>query len=221
MNLLDLIFPKKCVSCSRFGSFLCFDCTSNIEVLEAQVCSACYKSAFLGKTHPICKKKTSLDGVVSFYNYSGPIKAIVKNLKYRFTTDALTELSEKLNLKRNLLPDSSWTLLPVPLHQQRQNFRGFNQAELLGSLVSKKLNLSLDNQLLKRKLATKSQVGLSQKERKENIDKVFKVLGEVKDKNFYIFDDVWTSGATLKSIAKELKKAGAEKVWGLTLAHPR
>ena len=37
--------------------------------------------------------------------------------------------------------------------------------------------------------------------------------------NHIIVDDVVTSGATLKEAAKVLKKAGVEKVWGITLAH--
>lgn len=91
----------------------------------------------------------------------------------------------------------------------------------MGRIVAQKLNLSFDKSVLKRKLATKSQVDLSQQQRKENIDKAFEIIEEVRGKSFYIFDDVWTSGATLKSAAKTLKQAGAENVWGLTLAHPR
>jgi len=33
-----------------------------------------------------------------------------------------------------------------------------------------------------------------------------------------LFDDVWTSGATLREAARALKRAGAKRVWGLTIA---
>lgn len=221
MGLLDLLFPKKCVSCGKTGNYLCDKCTSEIEYLQVQICSVCYKAAIGGKTHPRCETRIGLDGIVSFCNYKGPVKKLIKNLKYRFTTDLSGEISDKLAFSSSVLPDKSWVMLPLPLHKSRENFRGFNQAEILGRIVAQKLNLSFDRSVLKRQLATESQVGLSQKQRKENIDKAFGVMREVRGKSFYIFDDVWTSGATLKSAAKTLKLAGAEYVWGMTLAHPR
>jgi predicted amidophosphoribosyltransferase len=33
-----------------------------------------------------------------------------------------------------------------------------------------------------------------------------------------IFDDVWTTGATIKECGKVLKRAGAKEVWGMTIA---
>lgn len=209
------------MGCRRIGSYLCKDCVGKIEYLKIQVCSVCYRSAIGGKTHPGCQKKTSLDGVISLSNYKRPIKDLIKSLKYNFTTDLLKEFSEKFSFEPDILPNKTWVLVPLPLYRARENFRGFNQAELLGKIVAQKLNLSFDRNVLKRKLDTKSQVGLSQKQRRENIALAFEALKEVNDESFYIFDDVWTSGATLKSAAKELKKAGAKSVWGLTLAHPR
>ncbi len=221
MGLLDLLFPKTCVGCGKLGEYLCERCVGQIEYLEVQLCSRCYKNAIGGKTHPKCETKFGLDGVVSFCNYKGTIREVIKNLKYRFTTALLGEVSKKIVFDPDLLPNKSWVALPVPLHKSRENFRGFNQAELLGKIMAQKLNLSFDSSVLKRKSETKSQVGLSQKQRKDNIALAFEVRGEVRGKGFYIFDDVWTSGATLNSVAKELKRAGAEYVWGLTLAHPR
>jgi len=220
MSLLELIFPKKCVGCNKLGSFLCQGCCEKIETLRTQICPFCYKNALRGQTHPACFKKDGLDGIISFYYYRGPVRALIKNLKYRFTTSLLSEVGKKLAFDENLLPSKTWALLPVPLTKQKQNYRGFNQAELLGKLVAEKLGLAVEKEILKKIKPTKSQVGLSRVQRRLNIEKSFEVVGKVKGQSFYIFDDVWTSGATLKVIARELKKAGAEKVWGLTLAHP-
>jgi competence protein ComFC len=197
MSWLDLIFPKYCVSCKKIGSYLCQTCQSKIEYLEIQFCSYCYRSAISGKTHANCRKRNGLDGVISLANYKDPVKALVKSLKYRLTTDLLSEFAQKFQFLP--LDDffQKFQLLPLPLH------------------------LIFEPDLLKREKATTSQVGLKQKERSKNISGAFTLNKKLEADRYLVFDDVWTSGASLKEAAKVLKKAGAEEVWGLTLAHPR
>lgn len=222
MGLLDLFFPKTCVGCKKLGIYLCFACLNSIEYLKEQTCCVCYKNSISGKTHSVCQTKTKLDGVVSLTSYSGVIKKLVKSLKYNFTTDLVKEVFEKINFDNPIITEKKdWVLVPVPLNKQRKNFRGFNQAELLGEVFAKKYSLKFDQTVLERSSSTSSQVGLSQKQRTENVKEAFRVRQKISDQNFFVFDDVWTSGATLKEIAKILKKAGAQSVWGLTLAHPR
>lgn len=221
MGLLNLLFPKTCVGCGKFGNYICENCLKRIEYLETQVCSECYKGAIGGQTHPYCQKRYGLDGVISVVNYKSPVREMVQQLKYRFTTSLLDEISEKLVFDKNLVRNKNWTVLPLPLHRSRQNFRGFNQAELLGKIVATKFDLNFDNTILIKTAKTKAQVGLTKNERKDNVANVFKVAKTIENNAYFIFDDVWTSGASLKSAASELKKAGAKTVWGLTLAHPR
>lgn len=76
---------------------------------------------------------------------------------------------------------------------------------------------------LKRVKKTRPQVGLDKEARKENIKGAFDLNQNHKsliidNPSFIIFDDVWTSGETLKEATKVLKRNGAKKVWGLTLA---
>jgi len=77
---------------------------------------------------------------------------------------------------------------------------------------------------LERVKKTKTQVGLTQTERQENIKDAFVLKKQVvlpfkNQKQVFLVDDVSTSGATLREAAKVLKKAGVAKVWGITLAH--
>ena len=94
---------------------------------------------------------------------------------------------------------------------------------MLANYLSDKYKIDQAPEILKRKRATKSQVGLSKVLRAENVRFAFECLDKdfVKDKRFLLFDDVWTSGATLKNAGGVLKRAGAKKVWGLTLARAR
>ncbi len=57
--------------------------------------------------------------------------------------------------------------------------------------------------------------------RRTNLKDAFTVTRTalVAGKNILLIDDVATTGSTLVAIAGELKKAGASRVWALTVAH--
>jgi len=111
-------------------------------------------------------------------------------------------------------------VIPVPLSSQRTNWRGFNQAELLGKIFARKKNLGFNHRVVERVINNPPQVGLDVGQREVNVEDIFRVVDRrlIKDKVLVVFDDVWTTGATLKSCGKILKREGARQVWGLTLA---
>lgn len=222
MNILDFIFPKTCVNCGRVGTYLCNDCVEEIESFGTQICPVCTKPSISGVTHPRCSTKLSLDGLHSFVYYRAPVTKALYRLKYKFVKDLAVDLLGNISLN---LPSflESYTLITVPLHVRRENWRGFDHTQELANIISDKLNLDHDTDILRRKKATKSQVGLSKKSRAENVRYAFEVVDKSKTngKNYLVFDDVWTSGATLRNCATTLKRAGARSVWGLTLARSR
>jgi predicted amidophosphoribosyltransferase len=73
---------------------------------------------------------------------------------------------------------------------------------------------------LRRKRATPPQTGLSVAARRENPRGAFEVVKpeEVRGRGIVLVDDVMTTGATLSACARALKRAGAGRVLGLTLA---
>jgi predicted amidophosphoribosyltransferase len=75
--------------------------------------------------------------------------------------------------------------------------------------------------LLIKNKSTASQVELKGDDRRQNLHGVFSlnpsyILSTIP--NILLFDDVFTTGSTLREAAKVLKRAGVEKVWGLTIA---
>lgn len=118
---------------------------------------------------------------------------------------------------------SESVFVPVPLHKKKLRKRGYNQAELLAKGLGKRFGLPVVD-CLQRVKETKTQVGLSKEERASNSRNAFAFNPAFQNnlrgiKQAFLVDDVVTSGATLRECAKVLKKAGVEKVWGLTLAH--
>ena len=115
---------------------------------------------------------------------------------------------------------NDFIFLPVPLFPLRQLWRGFNQTEVILTKICRQLNLPYRDDLLFRSRWTGEQAQLSAKKRRENVAKSFRVKkwARIRGKNFVVFDDVWTTGSTLKECIAVLKRKGAAKVWGLVLA---
>ncbi|MDO8260457.1 MAG: ComF family protein, partial [Candidatus Magasanikbacteria bacterium] len=196
MNFLDFIFPKKCVSCGQFGSYICSVCLLKIELIVNPVCPVCQRQAIGGKTHPGCHNKYSLDGLVVGFRYRGPIKLAISRIKYRWIWDIAYTVIDLLSERiwKFSIPQE-FVLVPVPLHARRKNWRGFNQAELICQILAKKFECRTEN-LLKRQLETKTQVGLTRDERKKNIKNAFSVnFSGVRGRTIILVDDVYTTGA--------------------------
>ena len=229
MSILDFIFPKRCVNCRKFGEYICTNCFSFIAFHDSGVCIVCQRASIGGLTHPVCRGKYTPDGVFSSLVYKGVVKKLVYKFKYNPNlTDLKTVLDdlfyEGIIQKEALhkVLGSNSVLVPIPLYKSKIRKRGYNQSQILAKGLGKRLNISVLD-CLERVRDTKTQVGLKKEEREENIKGAFKIKNQKsKIKNFkvvFLIDDVVTSGATLKEAAKVLKKAGVEKVFGITLAH--
>ncbi len=225
---LDLIFPKRCVSCGKVGSYLCRDCLSKIEYIEKPVCPVCQRQAIGGKTHPGCVTKYGLDGLAVACRYQGTVKKAIAKVKYKWVydigklmTDLVVENIWRFDLPTDLL------LTPVPLHPKREKWRGFNQARVLAELLAKKFNVPIADTMI-RISETKSQVGLKKDDRHKNVRGAFAIHparypeldsgSDVAGMNIILVDDVFTSGATMAECAKVLKRAGAKAVWACAVA---
>lgn len=226
--MVDFVFPRRCVGCRREGNYFCAACLEKGERRRFLVCPYCGRRSALGVTHAGCERQFGLDGLVSVLAYRGEVRRAVKKLKYRLVADLAGELAVLmvgLMGKGDFFPkfDTSWVLMPVPLHPKRERWRGFNQARVLGRRVAEKEGWVFENGILKREKETKPQAELkSRKERWLNVygafgvdpEAEFRILGS----KLIVFDDVWTTGLTIKECARVLKRKGAAKVWGLTLA---
>jgi ComF family protein len=118
-------------------------------------------------------------------------------------------------------------VVPVPLHRAKQSARGFNQARSLAvhalAFLGKshpEWRLMLASSTLMRLRETGSQAGLTPRQRRLNVRGAFSVNdpSEVKARHILLIDDIFTTGATARSAAQALVRAGAASVWVATLA---
>ena len=104
-------------------------------------------------------------------------------------------------------------LIPIPLHTKKLKLRGFNQSALIGAQVSRLMAIPINYSLIKRWYSTQPQMSLPLKEREANVKLAFELKSNIAiPKHIAIIDDVVTTGATANSVAKLLKKNGAERV---------
>lgn len=121
-------------------------------------------------------------------------------------------------------------VIPVPLHPSRHAQRGFNQARSLATHAVRILRrthpgwkLTLADRALLRHRATESQASLTPHQRRVNLRAAFAVSDKsaLKGRHVLLVDDILTTGATARSAAGTLRRAGAASVWVATLARAR
>lgn len=112
-------------------------------------------------------------------------------------------------------------VVPVPLAARRVAERGFNQAGLLGSVVSRERGVPLEEEVLMRTVETeRHRAGMDVVARRKSVERAFRVARPrlIEGKSVLLVDDVMTSGATLEACTAELLKAGAAEVRIFTAA---
>lgn len=224
MRILDLIFPPRCLGCGRVGSYACVACWKRVAWPNPR-CPECDRQCVDGITHPYCKRAWGLDGLVSLYRYEGVVKNIVKSIKYRFSYDVTKAFftAPKGSLRERevftFLKEGS-AIYPIPLHKDRLKWRGFNQSEKLAQVLATTHGWKMVDNLLTRSIKRTPQADINTRtERLQNACGIFSVNSrELIGVELILFDDVWTTGATMKEACKVLKKSGVKKVWGLTIA---
>jgi ComF family protein len=167
---------------------------------------------------------------VNYGAYTGVLRQLIHLLKYervrqaaqplgRFTAEACLQLEGDIDVPELLM-------IPVPVHKARMRSRGFNQAELIARSAQRGIEesigrrVTLDVTALLRVRFTESQVSLNAEERRQQIRGAFKVPAceRVKGREILLVDDVLTTGATASECARELRQAGATRVWVATPA---
>jgi ComF family protein len=155
----------------------------------------------------------------SFGAFRGRLRDALHRLKYQRDVGLGEALSKHLI---ELYNDLQWEIdlvAPVPLSPMRARERGYNQSGLLARPLAYAIQRPYQPGALLRTRETRSQVGLTIKERQQNVDGAFSAkAGMVKGKIVLVVDDVMTTGSTISACSRALLAAGASAVYGLTLA---
>lgn len=230
--VINFIFPPVCSICkthfiSEEETGICPHCLSEVKYIGSPLCILCGKPFYSEVlTDHLCgdcitgERYFSKARAVGYYD--GVLRKAIHLFKYKLKIYLSLTLGNIMSYQMQYLlkGDTYHSIIPVPLHPKRLRERGFNQALFLARSVSRKYEIPLDRDSLTRDRWTKPQVGLSERERKNNVKNAFYLLNnsKVKDKDILLVDDVYTSGNTAEECSRVLLEAGAQKVDVLTLA---
>jgi predicted amidophosphoribosyltransferase len=120
-------------------------------------------------------------------------------------------LNSPLRSRRSLI-------LPIPLHAERRKSRGFNQAELLARSFCQLTGCVLKPNGLRRVRATEALFNLSKSAREQMLKDVFVVDRALRSDSVMLFDDIYTTGATVRSAMQALHQQGIQVEGVIVLA---
>lgn len=205
MWILDFLAPRSCVFCG-------LSCEGN----EKSICSGCIADLPWNE-RAVSKVPDIFDCSIAMMHYSFPVDVAIKLLKFNRRLFYAPALAEILCTALPLLPDDIDAVLAVPLHWRRKATRGFNQATEIAKPVARSLGVPLIRNV-QRKRATPFQSGLDAVARARNLRGAFVAPRPNSHAHVLIVDDVVTTGATARALAKLLLSSGASKVSVLTVA---
>ena len=226
---LDFWFPWRCPVCEagfEGSGPLCAGCTGELEALEVEPHCPCCASPLPmeGSPCPYCKGKgfANFERVVRLTAYHDPARVLIHHLKYHRRWGVGEELADRLLRQERVkaVLHETQVIVPVPLHWRRQFVRGYNQAEVLARRLGGRCGKPVARPV-RRVRNTETQTHLHSAARREkNLRDAFALVDAkaVAGRHVTLVDDVWTTGATMRAMARVLKAAKPASISAIVVA---
>lgn len=210
---------------------ICATCKKELEVPTSPFCLYCHKpleEKHFNINNSICEDCKNTNNRNLIYNrssllYNGYLKKYIAVYKYRGKQSLANEFSYFLKIAYDCFYKNTEInfLTYVPMHSNRLLERGFNQSEILANRLCELTGIPVID-CLERVKDTRKQSKHGKKIRFQQIEGSFlikkDVITKISSRNILIIDDIYTTGATIDECAKELKKAGVNDIYSLTLS---
>lgn len=216
----DFALPARCPGCGAVTGEehrFCATCWSGLRFLGPPWCAGCHVPFAYDRGEDAQCAKCLADppqhaGVRAAVAYGDVARTVALRLKYGGRTAFAETVGRQM---ARLMPEGADVLLPVPLHRWRLWSRGFNQAALIATSLTRANGVPNDPLMLRRIKATPPLRAMGPKARARAVAGVFRVIDparSLKGKSVVLIDDIHTSGATTDGCTRVLLRAGAAKV---------
>jgi ComF family protein len=210
-HLIRLYAPLCCLGCGiESDALVCESCRA----VTPLVPSRCYRCRSVTREFAVCercRKHTALRQVLVATHYEGVAKELLHAVKYERGRSGIVEMVELMAPLLRLLPQDA-VFVPVPTATSRVRQRGYDQAVLLAQAISRERGFGVADVLVR--LGQAHQVGSNRRDRLLHLKGAFRVqrAASIRGAHVVLVDDVLTTGATIETAARVLKKAGAKQV---------
>lgn len=229
----DILLPRVCMVCGRKllvdESFMCIYCSADLPLTHFwQMQHNPMADRFNAKIQEHIDEFVSVGYAPALalfhFQHDNGYRHIPYELKYKGNIPAGKYFAGMLADK---IADCAWlqdidAVIPVPLHWLRRLKRGYNQSEVIGSVIARRLLVPLRTDILLRNRRTKTQTKLTVAQKAANVHGAFSVNPRTKMpalRHILIVDDVFTTGSTLCECYRPLRHAFPEaKISVATLA---
>jgi ComF family protein len=230
----DVVFPRTCVPCGAIVENspyenLCTACARSLEFAKDPACTTC-GHPFYGEVdgERSCPHCVSLHPAFNRGRTAvlckGAARDLIHELKYRRGVFVMHDMERVFAQARHVLELARGAhLVPVPLHPRKQRERGYNQTLLLAEALHRALDgEAVLSPVLERVVDTPSQTAFDRKARLSNLKNAFALRPDAAikpDLHYVLVDDVFTTGSTLNSCARVLRRAGVLNLDVVTFGH--
>ncbi len=211
-GLPDMVCPYHCRGCGKTGEILCECCKNYIIEEKLNHCPKCGR--VISDKCSECVFPFSAEYVVGYRDEL--IGALAEEFKFFGVRKLGRSLAEILN---DFLPDflGDVSIVPMPTIKKHVRERGLDHTYLVAKNLAKIRGWKVERLLFRKKNTI--QLGSNAIQRRRQAKEAFGFSGKVdKNRTYILFDDIWTTGASMTEAGKLLKDSGAKKLVAVVLA---
>ena len=206
---LDLLFPPVCGFCGKINkNSLCDVCEDKLNPQLIYGINT-FKEKYFTKQIYIMNYKGEIREKILSYKFKNKSYMYKTFTRIIFINEKICDILKKYDI-----------IMEVPIHKKRKMQRGYDQSELIAKEIAKTIEKLKYLKALKKVKNNSKQSSLKKLNRIENVKNAYEITKKeiICNKRIILFDDIYTTGATVNECAKVLKENHAKEILVLTLA---
>ena len=202
-KVLSVIAPHYCYGCGKTGQTICQKCKKHIIQMNYTTCVLCDRQPkygnYCGRHHFPVRR------IYCLLRRKGAVLRAIDALKFERKRAVINDLVDITDALLPQLPANS-VLVPIPTTPRNTRMK------LICRQLGRVRRIPVE-QVLQRRNNVTQHFATSAKQRRLQAKEFFRVVGDVDPaKQYYLVDDIFTTGATVREAACCLRQAGATSV---------
>ena len=208
------------LSVERNEKLFCTDCINKLPRTEHAVLRA-------NSVEDIFRKIPRFERGAAFlyYEKNHPIRLVMHQMKYADQPMIGYQLAQEAAREFICTDffDGIDLIIPVPLHKKRMRSRGYNQSEYIARAIGEITGIPVDTTHVRRVKNTPKQALQDKEGRQTNVADAFEVNHpeQMYHKHILVVDDLITTGETIKSCIKAMRRFRGARFSVFALCKPR